>query len=318
MKEEEGYLAVPGGNIWYRKVGEGGVPLLVLHGGPGFCHDYLENLEDLANRRQVILFDQLGCGLSDRPDDPSLWTVDFYMDEVDAVCDAFDLREFHLFGNSWGGMLGMNYAIDRAPSIVSLTVSNSPGDMRRFVADCDGLVRELPDEIQETIRWHEAHCHTACPEYQGAIAYWYRKHVCRMRPWPDGLERSIEKAGMGPYGTMIGASEFHVTGNLLEWGITAQLPQLAVPTLFLAGEYDEIRPEHVRELHRLVPSSQYILYEGIAHMPFYEAREEFGKDMNEFFDRTEAGLPPIAIERVHQASAATRVVAALRAPSTGL
>lgn len=300
MKEEEGYLSVPGGRIWYRRVGEGGVPLLVLHGGPGFCHDYLERLEDLADRREVIFFDQLGCGLSERPDDASLWTMDFYMDEVDAVRQAFGLTNHHLFGNSWGGMLGMNYAIDHRPDIMSLTVSNSPGNMTRFIADCNRLLSELPEDIQETIHWHEDNGYTLCPEYQGAIAYWYQKHICRMKPWPAGLERSFAKVGMGPYETMVGPSDFNVTGNLLEWDVSARLHEIEVPTLFLTGEYDEIPPEHVHDLHKRVPNSQYILYKDVAHMPFYEAPKLFTADMNAFFDRVEAGLPADETERVHE------------------
>jgi proline iminopeptidase len=125
-----------------------------------------------------------------------------------------------------------------------------------------------------------------------------------MRPWPDGLERSFEKVGMGPYEAMVGPSDFHVTGNLLEWDVTAGLPSVTVPTLFLTGEYDEIPPEHVYDLHKLVPGSQYIHYRGVAHMPFYEARERFMQDLNEFFDRTEAGLPPAFTEREYDESVA--------------
>jgi proline-specific peptidase len=287
MKEHEGYISVPGGRVWYRSVGEGGVPLLVLHGGPGFCHDYLERLEDLADRRQVVFFDQLGCGLSDRPDDTSLWTADFFVDEVDAVREALGLDYHHLFGNSWGGMLAMDYMIQRKPQLASVTVSNSPGSMARFVADCERLLSELPVDVQRTIRWHEERGYYSCMEYQGAVAYWYQKHMCRVSPWPDGLERSLAKAGMQTYETMWGPSDFHVTGNLRDWDVTARLHEITVPTLFIAGEHDEMTPEHVHDLHRLVPNSEYILYKGAAHMPFYEAHDRFIADVNGFFDRVE-------------------------------
>ena len=117
---EEDFIPVPGGRVWYKKVGSGGLPLLVLHGGPGFPHDYLMALEDLADHRAVYFFDQLGCGRSERPDNESLWTVDFYVDEVEVVRQALGLERCHLFGSSWGGMLGMAYAIDRQPPLAGL------------------------------------------------------------------------------------------------------------------------------------------------------------------------------------------------------
>ena len=218
----EGHIDVPGGSVWYRSVGEGpGVPLLVVHGGPGFCHDYLTALDDLADRRQVVYWDQLGCGRSERPDDDSLWTVDRYVQEVDAVRGALGLDRHHMFGNSWGGMLGMQYAIDRRPPLVSLTISNSPASMPRFIEETTALKANLPEDVQRTIDWHEERGFYACPEYQGAIAVWFQTHICRMQPWPEGLERSLSGVGVAPYMAMVGPSDFNVTGNLLWWNVMA-------------------------------------------------------------------------------------------------
>ena len=212
----EGHIDVPGGSVWYRSIGEGpGTPLLVVHGGPGFCHDYLTALDDLADRRQVIYWDQLGCGHSERPDDESLWTVERHVQEVDAVRSALGLERHHMFGNSWGGMLGMQYAIDRRPPLVSLTISNSPASIPRFIQETAALKAKLPEDVQRTIDWHEERGFYACPEYQGAIAVWFQTHICRMQPWPEGLERSFSGVGVGPYMTMVGPSDFNVTGNLL-------------------------------------------------------------------------------------------------------
>src|SRR5258707_13101732 len=119
MPEAEGFIEVGGGRVWYRSVGPGGpgggadgaggVPLLCLHGGPGFTHYYLEPLEALADRRQVIFYDQLGCGRSDRPEDVALWTVERFVEEVAQVRAALGLERLHLVGKSWGGMLGIQY-----------------------------------------------------------------------------------------------------------------------------------------------------------------------------------------------------------------
>jgi proline-specific peptidase len=288
MESHEGYIDVPGGRVWFKRVGSGGVPLLVLHGGPGFCHDYLEALADLADRRQVIFFDQLGCGRSDRPDDDSLWTVDFYVEEVEAVRRALGLEHCHLFGNSWGGMLAMAYVLERRPSLVSVTISNSPASMPRFVRDNLELKTQLPEDVQRQIDWHEERGFTQCPEYQAAIALWYQRHICRMAPWPEGLERSFAGVGLGPYLTMVGPSEFNVTGNLRDWDVTDRLGEIDVPTLFVSGEYDEIRPAHVRDMHEQVPGSELHHYANSAHLPFEEERERFMADYNEFLARTES------------------------------
>jgi proline-specific peptidase len=289
MSSTTGMLDVAGGRVWYKRVGEGGVPLLVLHGGPGFCHDYLEALEDLADEREVVFFDQLGCGHSERPNDPGLWTVDFYVEEVAAVREGLGLDRCHLFGNSWGGMLAMAYVLDRRPRLVSLTVSNSPASVPRFVADSQELKRQLPGDVKKTIDWHEQNHFFDCPEYTAATALWYRKHICRMEPWPAGLERSFAGIGMDPYVAMVGHSEFHVTGNLKYWDVTDRLREIEVPTLFISGEHDEIRPPHVRDMHLALPGSKLIHYQKSAHLPFEEERERFMSDYREFLALTESG-----------------------------
>src|SRR5258708_29958379 len=133
----EGFIEVPGGRVWSRAVGDGGAPLLCLHGGPGFTHYCLEPLEALAGRRQVIFYDQLGCGRSDRPEDPALGTVDRFVEELAQVRAALGLDRLHLFGSSWGGMLAMQYVLDRRPERASLILCCSPASMIRRVKDCD-------------------------------------------------------------------------------------------------------------------------------------------------------------------------------------
>ena len=213
MMAREGYIEVPGGRVWYRSVGEGGTPLLCLHGGPGFTHYYLEPLEVLADRRQVIFYDQLGCGRSDRPEDASLWTVDRFVEELAQVREALGLSRLHLFGSSWGGMLAMQYTLDRRPELESLILCGSPASMIRWVKDCDELLAAQPADVRRPIREHEEAGFTACPEYQSAILGFYREHVCRLSPWPVGLERSFAEAGYSVYTTMNGPSEFTVTGT---------------------------------------------------------------------------------------------------------
>ena len=166
---EEGRVAVEGGQVAYRVYGGGSRALLCLHGGPGFTHYYLEPLEALADERQVIFYDQLGCGKSDRPEDVTLWTVERFVEELVTVRETLGLDRLHLFGSSWGGMLAMQYVLDRRPDLVSLTLCGSPASMIRWVADCEELLAEETPETRNVIREHEASGFTACPEYQAAI-----------------------------------------------------------------------------------------------------------------------------------------------------
>ncbi len=291
----EGTIAVPGGTVWYRSVGEGDLaPLLVVHGGPGFTHNYLTPLEDLADERRVVFWDQLGCGRSERPSDTSLWTMQRSLAEVDAVREQLGLERHHLFGNSWGGMLVQQYVLDRRPDLVSLVVSNSLASMPRLAKDTALLKAKLPVEVQETIDWHEERELYACPEYQGAIAIWYQTYICRMRPWPRGLEDCWAGVGMEIYMTMVGPSDFTVTGNLKEWDIVDRLHEIAVPTLFVAGRYDECTPEHMTMMHEHVPGSQLALFEHSAHMPFYEEREHCIATIRDFLARCEGRNPDAA------------------------
>lgn len=289
MKTDEGYIEVPGGRVWYRSVGEGGTPLLCLHGGPGFTHNYLEPLEALADRRQVILYDQLGCGRSDQPDDTSLWTVDRFIEEVAAVRAALGLDRMHLFGSSWGGMLAMQYVLDRRPELESLILCGSPASMIRWVTDCDELLSAQPPEVLRVIRQHEEAGFTACPEYQAAILGFYREHVCRLSPWPASLERSFAEAGYSVYNTMNGPSEFTVTGTLKTWDVMDRLGEIRTPALLVGGRYDECRPAHLEEMHRRISGSELAIIEDASHLCFAEQPEEFTALVNSFLGRIEAG-----------------------------
>jgi proline iminopeptidase len=275
MKTEEGYIEVPGGQVWYRAVGDEteAIPLLCLHGGPGFTHYYLEALESLADRRRVIFYDQLGCGRSDRPGDLTLWNVDRFVEELAQVRSALKLDRLHLFGSSWGGMLAMQYVLDRRPDLASLILCGSPASMIRWVSDCELLLAEETEATRRVIREHEAAGFTGCPEYQAAILGFYRKHVCRLDPWPAGLERSFAEAGYDVYNTMNGPSEFTVTGTLKTWDIMDRLPEIAVRTLLVGGRHDECTPGHLEDMQRRIAGSRLVIIEDASHLCFAERGE---------------------------------------------
>jgi proline iminopeptidase len=175
---------------------------------------------------------------------------------------------------------------------VSLTLCGSPASMIRWVADCEELLAEETPETRKTIREHEAAGFTACPEYQAAILGFYRKHVCRLAPWPAGLERSFAEAGYDVYNTMNGPSEFTVTGTLKTWDIMDRLPEIQVPALLVGGRYDECTPGHLADMHARIAGSELVTIEDASHLCFAEQPAAFNQAINRFFDRTEAAIRP--------------------------
>jgi proline iminopeptidase len=285
----EGTIEVPGGTVWYQTVGEGGIPLLCLHGGPGMAHDYIGALADLADRRMVVFYDQLGCGRSERPNDPSLWTMERSVAEVVAVREALGLERMHLFGNSWGGWLAMQYVLDRQPSLVSLTISSSPPSVERAVREMNELRRQLPADVQAVLDDHESRQVFDCPEYTAAVMVFYKRHLCRLERWPEGVEYSMGAGfGAGPYLTMWGPSEFGpVTGNLNGWDITDRLNEIRVPTLLTVGRHDEMRPSHMQDMQAHIPGSELIIFEDSSHMAFVEEPDAYRAAVSRFLDRVE-------------------------------
>ena len=139
-KKTEGFVPVKGGKIWYKKVGEGkGIPLIVVNGGPGAAHDYMEPIEDLAKNRPVIFYDQLGCGNSDWPTNKSLWTVNRFTSEIDALTKKLKLKRYHLLGHSWGPVIAVSHALKRPKGLVSLILSDTYLSTSRWQKDSDRL-----------------------------------------------------------------------------------------------------------------------------------------------------------------------------------
>src|SRR5262249_46659295 len=156
-------------------------------------------------------------GRSERPSDRSLWTLERHVEELATVVDSLGLERFHLFGSSWGGMLAMEYLVDRnPPGVASLVLAGSPASVPLFVEQARELVEALPAEVVEAIVTHEQSGWTSCPEYHAALLVFYRRHLCRLEPWPASLERSFAGMGHEVYETMCGPSEFTVVGNLRE------------------------------------------------------------------------------------------------------
>jgi len=276
MNTKEGKIKIDGYQVWYRRVGNGGIPLLTLHGGPGAGHDYLEPLEGLATDRSVIFYDQLGCGKSDQPDDRSLWRIERFVAEVNTVRQALGLEQIHLLGQSWGGWLAIEYMLSHPQGVVSLILASTSASLPQFVAETTRLKAELPLEIYQTLQRYEAMGDYHHPDYEAAVLEFYKRHVCRLDPWPEPLLRTVANLnGNAVYETMNGPNEFIVIGNLKNWDRTDRLSEITVPTLITVGHYDELTPTCAETLHRGIPNSRTVIFEESAHLAHLEEADRY-------------------------------------------
>ncbi|MFB2924097.1 MULTISPECIES: proline iminopeptidase-family hydrolase [Aerosakkonema] len=280
----EGFISFRGHQVWYRIIKPeqeefGKLPLLCLHGGPGVPHDYLEPLEAIAvTGRRVIFYDQLGCGNSDRPNDPNLYSIDLFKEELVTVRQALNLEQIHLFGQSWGGCLALEHALSQPTGLVSLILANTPANIQQFVTEAYNLMNDLPAEVQEIIRKHEADGTTQSPEYKQAMELFNHSFLCRLDPWPSCLTKAYSKVG----------TVFRGAGKIIDWNIENRLGEIVAPTLLLSGRYDEVTPACVETVNKGISGSEWVLFENSSHMPHLEETERFLQVLGEFLERVEA------------------------------
>jgi L-proline amide hydrolase len=292
----EGFVPFRGFRTWYRVVGDlaqpepAKLPLLVLHGGPGASHDYLRPLGKLADTgRPIIFYDQLGCGNSDQPNDPSLWRVKLFLEELDTVRQELGLGHIHLLGQSWGGMLAMEYALTRPVGLASLILASSPASIPQWIAEANRLRKELPQEVEQRLRHHEEAGTTDEVAYEEAMQVFYQRHVCRLDPQPEPWTRTLAKLMANPevYHTMWGPSEFHATGTLKEWDIRDRLGEIELPTLVTSGRHDEATLHIAETVHRGIAGSEWVIFEQSSHVAHLEEEDEYRRVVEDFMRRVE-------------------------------
>jgi proline-specific peptidase len=281
---EEGYAEVTGGRVWWRRYGDGPeMPVLLLHGGPGSASDYMQPLaERLGAHRPAIVYDQLGCGRADQPDDDSLWTVDRSVAEVDQVREALGLDRCHLLGQSWGGWLAIDYMSRRPKGIERLVLASTSASIPQFVAEARKLIDAMPEPHRSTIQELGARGEYDDPAYKEAVQVFYHLHLCRMDPWPEVLTRNKDKPTNRVYLVMIGPTEFDVIGRLEHWDRSADLGNIDVPTLITVGRYDEITPACAHTIHEGIADSRMVLFENSAHLAHLEEGERYAQVVEEF------------------------------------
>jgi L-proline amide hydrolase len=273
---------------WYTVAGElrpgdldAPAPVITLHGGPGATHDYLLSMTDLAgDGRAVVFYDQLGSGRSTHLPErgAEFWTVELFKRQLNALIEHLGVAgRYHLLGQSWGGFLAQEHALQSPPGMRSMILSNTACSFPAFVAEANRLRSLLPEEVEAVLRRHEEAGTTADPEYVDACQVFYRRHLCRLEEWPEELVRTFALMDEDPtvYHTMNGPSEFHVIGSIRDWEACSRLGGIRVPTLVLSGRHDEATPALQETILAGIAGSRQRIFEHSAHSPFWEERAAY-------------------------------------------
>lgn len=277
MSVKEGFIKVTGGEVWYQihDKGTGKTPVIILHGGPGSSHYSLQGLKVLAEDRPVIFYDQLGCGKSDRPADPSLWKIERFVEELEQIRTKLTLDNVHILGHSWGTTLAAAYILAKPAGISSVIFSSPCLSAPLWAEDQARNRRQLPVEVQAILKACEDNGTTDSEEYKNATAEFNKRFVCRLDPMPAFLKQRGQYKNPDIYNIMWGPSEFHVTGNLKNFDCTSKLKDIHIPTLYTCGRYDEATPESTKYFCSLTPGAKFHVFENSAHMPYLEEEYEY-------------------------------------------
>lgn len=264
--------------------GEGDRTLFLANGGPGLPNRYLRepHLRLAEKGYRIVGWDQLGCGASDRPTDPGLWTLERYVDEAEQVRRALDLGPLDFLGHSWGTWLGTEYCLTYPEAVRSYIIADGACDIPHLVGELNRLRLALGSETVTMMVAHEAVGTLDHPEYQAAVTVLNHRHVCRLRTWPEPLTASLADWNMGPYVTMQGPNEFTYTGNMKDWNRVPAMGGIKVPCLVLAGKHDELTPACSLRMHMALPDSRIRIFENSSHMPFYEEPEAYFAELEAF------------------------------------
>lgn len=270
-------------------MGDGpGIPLLVIHGGPGSGSFGLKPWAALGDERPVIRYDQLGSGKSDHPTDTALFTLDRAVQELQALRDSLGLREVHLYGRSWGAMLLQAYMSTNPTGVRSLTLSSPLVTTAQWERDADSLLKLLPDSVQAVVAHHEAAGTTGSPEYAAAAREYNKRYVTRgPARSPVDADSARKTSGRLVYQYMWGPSEFTPTGTLKTFDGTSWLRAVRVPTLFVTGEFDEATPGSTEQFSKLVRGAEFKVIPQSGHSTENDNPEALLSTVREFLRRVE-------------------------------
>ena len=258
--------------------------IFLLNGGPGLPCNYLRDPHIKLSKKgfRIFTYDQLGCGKSSKPTNSTLWDINRYVEEVEYVRKEFNLGKIILLGHSWGGWLGIEYAIKYQNNIEKLILENTCGDMPHMISELERLRGNLGSETLKMMMKHEAEGTLDHEEYQAAITILNYRHVCRLDVWPQSIYDSLDDWNMEVYGTMQGPNEFLYTGNLKNWNRIDEMSNITIPTLITVGMHDELTPACSMKMHDALSNSNLKVFKNSSHMPFYEEPENYFMELENF------------------------------------
>lgn len=285
-KDESGFVEVPNGKVWWNRVGGGSkTPMLMLHGGPGAGHNYLTPMSPLADERALVFYDQLGCGKSDAPEDPKIYTIARYVQEVDAVRKALGLEKVILFGHSWGSMLAIEYMLTspNAASVEKLVLGGALASVPQAMAGQDRLIDAMPNGDGKKLRALEAAGKQSSKEYQDLVGEFYALHVCRKSPPPkEFMETGAILEKSPAYRIMNGPNEFTITGVIKDWERRPDLPKIKVPTYITTGEFDEVTLDCHQSINQGIAGSKLEVFPGLSHVTMLEDPVRYNAAVRKF------------------------------------
>jgi proline iminopeptidase len=288
IKLKEGY------KVWTKRFGNSPMKVLLLHGGPAFTHEYMEAFESFFPKANIEFYeyDQLGSYYSDQPDNDSLWVLDRFVEEVEQVRKALGLNKdnFFLLGNSWGGLLAMEYASKYQENLKGLIISNMTSSFDKYVVYNTILRNELRLSLLDSLKFYESKGDFQNPVYLDLVfKEYYNKHILRMTEWPEPVLRSFKHANQYVYEFMQGPSEFVPGGNLKGWTITDRLKNIYVPTLAIGAKYDTMNPEDMKEISELVQNGRYLYCPNGSHLAMWDDQEVYMDGVIKFINDVDRG-----------------------------
>jgi proline iminopeptidase len=286
-------------NVWTKRVGNNPkMKVLLLHGGPGATHEIFECFDGYFPQENIeyIYYDQLDSYYSDKPNDSTLWTTEHFVEEVEQVRRALNLNKdnFYLYGQSWGGILAMEYALKYQDNIKGLVISNMMASIPEYEKYAEEVLGpQLPPDIYKEIKEMEANSDFSNPKYTELVTtYYYPEHVLRMpiEEWPESINRTFKHLNPNIYIYMQGYSEFGVTGNasLKGWDVSDKLKNLKVPTLTIGAKYDTMDPKYMEWMSNEVQNGRFLLTNG-SHLSQYDDQKTFFKGLIKFIKDVDTG-----------------------------
>ena len=279
-------------NVWTKRFGNNPkIKVLLLHGGPGGDHEFFESFESFLPQEGIefIYYDQLGSYRSDKPTDTALWTTERFVEEVEQVREALhlDSSNFYLLGHSWGGILGMEYALKYQQHLKGLIISNMMSSCPAYAAyNKDVLQKKMDPKVVDSILYFEKTKTTSNPRYMHLLLNnYYNKHICRVYPFPEAIDRAFSHLNGNVYTIMQGPSEFGISGRLALWDRTADLPKIKIPTLVIRGMNDTMDPDFMKMMSEKLANGTLVTCTNGSHCSMWDDQENYFKGLISFLKK---------------------------------